>query len=75
MKGGKKVGLKHIDQYSDANTDDLANDSDLDTSTCKYLAKDSDLDTSTCKYLAKDSDLNTSTCKFHYGQVKAERRP
>ena len=35
-KGGKKVGLKGIDQYSDgANTDDLADDSDLDTSTCK----------------------------------------
>ena len=33
-KGGKKVGLKDLDAYSDANTDDLADDSDLDTSTC-----------------------------------------
>lgn len=35
-KGGKKVGLKALDAYSDANTDDLADDSDLDTSTRMY---------------------------------------
>ena len=34
-KGGKKVGLKGLDAYSDANTDDLADDSDLDVSTRK----------------------------------------
>ena len=35
-RGGQKVGLKHIDDYgSDVDTDDLANDSDLDTSTRK----------------------------------------
>lgn len=32
-----QVGLKAMDDYgSDANTDDLAGDSDLDTSTCEY---------------------------------------
>ena len=31
-----QVGLKGLDDYgSDVNTDDLAGDSDLDTSTCK----------------------------------------
>ena len=35
-RDGQKVGLKHIDDYgSDVDTDDLANDSDLDTSTCR----------------------------------------
>ena len=35
-RGGDKIGLKHIDDYgSDVDTDDLANDSDLDTSTCR----------------------------------------
>lgn len=34
VKDGKTVGLKAVDDYaSDANTDDLADDSDLDTST------------------------------------------
>ena len=37
-RDGQKVGLKHIDDYgSDVDTDDLANDSDLDTSTCKSM--------------------------------------
>ena len=32
-----QVGLKNIADYgSDANTDDLADDSDLDTSTCEF---------------------------------------
>ncbi|KAI0222505.1 hypothetical protein LSAT2_026249 [Lamellibrachia satsuma] len=35
-RGGDKIGLKHIDDYgSDVDTDDLANDSDLDTSTLR----------------------------------------
>ncbi|XP_067932252.1 myosin-2 heavy chain-like [Watersipora subatra] len=35
-KGGQRVGLKNLADYgSDADTDDLANDSDLDTSTLK----------------------------------------
>ena len=33
-KGGKKVGLKPLDAFSGHNTDELANDSDLDISTC-----------------------------------------
>ena len=36
MEGKKKIGTKHADDYSsDANTEDLANDSDLDVSTCE----------------------------------------
>ena len=35
-KGGVKVGLKNVDDFeSDADTDDLAEDSDLDVSTCE----------------------------------------
>ena len=35
--GKKKIATKHMDDYgSDANTDDMANDSDLDVSTCMY---------------------------------------
>ena len=35
-KGGVKVGLKDVDDYgSDPDTDALADDSDLDISTCK----------------------------------------
>jgi hypothetical protein len=35
--GEKKIATKHMDDYgSDANTDDMANDSDLDVSTCMY---------------------------------------
>ena len=38
IKHWSQVGLKSLADYgSDADTDDLANDSDLDTSTCKYL--------------------------------------
>lgn len=34
--GKKKIGTKHADEYSsDADTDDLANDSDLDVETCR----------------------------------------
>lgn len=33
-----KVGLKDVDDFlSDADTDDLAYDSDLDVSTCKFF--------------------------------------
>jgi len=36
--GKKKIATKHMDDYgSDANTDDMANDSDLDVSTCMYI--------------------------------------
>lgn len=36
--GKKKIGTKNMDDYgSDANTDDMANDSDLDVSTCMLL--------------------------------------
>ena len=38
MKGGKRVGLKNVEDCTGANTDDLADDSDLDTSTCKYCS-------------------------------------
>ncbi|ELT92842.1 hypothetical protein CAPTEDRAFT_224063 [Capitella teleta] len=33
VRGGKKIGLKHVDEMDGANTDELAADSDLDTST------------------------------------------
>lgn len=37
-EGKKKIGTKNMDDYgSDANTDDMANDSDLDVSTCRLL--------------------------------------
>ena len=40
MKGGKKIGLKDIADYgSNPDTDDLADDSDLDTSTRKKQTK------------------------------------
>ena len=36
-KGGVKIGLKDVDDYgSDPDTDALAEDSDLDVSTCMY---------------------------------------
>lgn len=36
--GKKKIGTKHADEYSsDADTDDLANDSDLDVETCRSI--------------------------------------
>jgi hypothetical protein len=35
VRGGKKIGLKHVDEMDGANTDELAANSDLDTSTRK----------------------------------------
>lgn len=37
--GGNKIGTKHIDEYSNANTDDLANDMDLDLDTLRGIQR------------------------------------
>lgn len=37
MAGKKKIGTKGIDEYSNADTDKLADDSDLDIDTCKLI--------------------------------------
>ena len=35
VKGGKTIGLIHADEMSGADTDELANNPDIDTSTCE----------------------------------------